>query len=701
MELYKYIGGPDPLRFGSRMHKSDIDISLHEDQQLPDATRSRHPPDAAAVYTAAFERGHDGLAAAACEELGMKPPGPPPTWWSKPWEQEEADLKNMRSATADELGEEVLTDGVDEAGELTGVQSTVRPDISHPAVTDVDADAEVDGGGGNGGGDCGGHGGDNAGGGRGGEVDDGGKGGEGFGGNERGYAGQAPQIFQEQDEPVENGEVVPTMANTKPDCEIDDATATRLAAAVAQAQDEGELDERKAGRSKPTLALPAEVGGGYAYKRTVVAEMNKLRGGQKRLPTDRLQKVRVAARVMADSAKGRLPKLQPSASAAVGAGTPEGASQTAAAGALDTSSADEKTSDEDTKLRTGTDFAMAFAEGAGARRRVVVWLGRVQKLYKQRGRSKVELKRPLEVDELFDNGYLVLASWYSHMPQRGRYKFNVVADPTPYQLDHFLGVVRLDFNSATSRYELQDKTQQLAALATAARNITSTKLAAKVKKESEARCRGRQNAAHLQLQGETEATRGERNQRATERAGADSAAGASAAAVGAPVAAESVAAEAAEGAAAAAESAAEAVAEGATAAAVDVDVLTGVEGGGELSGAEDDMQPSQPTPLPPPPPPADPDPHRDLSGNATTEHEAWLRRWQGERAWAQCSLSTARNLLRNEYLDAAYLAERQLGRTGTLDMADQGLQGDIRFPDWPLILCDGKLLRDCEVVVRF
>ena len=49
-----------------------------------------------------------------------------------------------------------------------------------------------------------------------------------------------------------------------------------------------------------TLPLPDE-GGGFAYKRTVVAELNKLRPCQHRLSTDRVVKVRQAAKMMADS----------------------------------------------------------------------------------------------------------------------------------------------------------------------------------------------------------------------------------------------------------------------------------------------------------------------------------------------------------------------------------------------------------------
>ena len=39
---YAYMG-EDPLRFGSRYRKSEIDMTLHEDQHLDDADLSAHP----------------------------------------------------------------------------------------------------------------------------------------------------------------------------------------------------------------------------------------------------------------------------------------------------------------------------------------------------------------------------------------------------------------------------------------------------------------------------------------------------------------------------------------------------------------------------------------------------------------------------------------------------------------------------------
>ena len=98
--------------------------------------------------------------------------------------------------------------------------------------------------------------------------------------------------------------------------------------------------------------------------------------------------------------------------------------------------------------------------------------------------------------------------------------------------------------------------------------------------------------------------------------------------------------------------------------------------------------------------PAGLDPLRDVSGDAITSSEALRRQRNGEAVWAQCSLSAARNLLRRQSLTAEFMAERQHGMVrGTLDTATQGLRGDIRFPNWPLIL--RKLLHPDEVIVRF
>ena len=57
-------------------------------------------------------------------------------------------------------------------------------------------------------------------------------------------------------------------------------------------------------------------------------------------------------------------------------------------------------------------------------------------------------------------------------------------------------------------------------------------------------------------------------------------------------------------------------------------------------------------------------------------------------------------LLRCESLTAVFLAERQQGMLrGARDKATQGVDGDIRFPDWPRIL--QALLQPNEICVRF
>ena len=57
-------------------------------------------------------------------------------------------------------------------------------------------------------------------------------------------------------------------------------------------------------RPSATLTLPDSIGGGIAYKRTVIAELNKLRPGQS-LPVDRVAKVRAAAKAMSDRGKSK------------------------------------------------------------------------------------------------------------------------------------------------------------------------------------------------------------------------------------------------------------------------------------------------------------------------------------------------------------------------------------------------------------
>ena len=757
LELYKYFGAQDPLRFGSRMHKSDIDISLHEPTGAATTSTAAHPANWRAAYSAAWTAG-DAESAVVCEAQGMKPPGAAPSWWLQPWQDESKDLKQMRTATADELGDEVLVDGIDATGELTGEQSAQRPDATHPSVAAHDADAVIAG-------VMGGVAGDE----REATVEvDSAPPGEGEGEAEVETEDEppaAPQIFPEgrrgaggasAKELVEQ----PTVLNMDPNVTVDDVTAHQLAAVFERAQDEADEqggdeaqdgeEHGQAGTSSPplqprpwrrhassTLILPAEEGGGVAYKRTIIAELNKLRPGQHRLSTDRLAKVRQAAKLMAASWER-----------SVAAAAPAAADASTSAGAKPTDEsvpAPGQATDHDGRLRIGSDFGMAFKEGTGKNVRWVYWLGRVRKLYKKQKRSKVEVKRPLDVEELFGGGFQVVASWYTSTPQRGSYRFNVVGDPKPYDLDHFIGLVRLDLDEATDRYELHNKEEQLQALAAATRRTEPSKKSGGKKtigeeEEAAAARRVQQTAEHLQPQAEGVDERNQRDQRAAERAQAAQARMAAAsAAAGAPpkegsaawlagffantschisaattssscssTAAASTLESGREATGAAALAGVEVVvtagapAEALEAEAMEVETMVAVET--EVHDADDtDVQPSPPVlvfetrPLPT----IDPvDPLRDLSGDAVTTAEALPRQRRGEAVWPQCSLSAARNLLRREDLPASFLAERQVGMaTGERDTADQGLRGDIRFPDWPAVL--REVLHDGETFVRF
>ena len=758
LELYKYFGAQDPLRFGSRMHKSDVDISLHEPTGAATTSTAAHPANWRAAYSAAWTAG-DAESAGVCEALGMKPPGAAPSWWLQPWQDESKDLKHMRTATADELGDEVLADGINATGELTGEQSAQRPDATHPSVAAHDADAVI-------GGVMGGV----AGGAQEATVEvDSAPPREGEGEAEETEdeaTPAAPQIFPEPRRQVNTAKELveePTVLNVDPDGTVDDVTAHQLAAVFERAQEEADEqagdeaeqggdqaedgeEQGQASTSSPplqprpwrrhasaTLILPAEEGGGVAYKRTIIAELNKLRPGQHRLSTDRLAKVRQAAKLMAASRERPVAAAAPAAADVLAADA--GAKPTD-----ESAPAPGQVTDHDGRLRIGSDFGMAFKEGTGKNVRWVYWLGRVRKLYKKQKRSKVEVKRPLDVEELFGGGFQVVASWYTSTPQRGSYRFNVVGDPKPYDLDHFIGLVRLDLDMATDRYELHNKEEQLQALAAATRRTEPSKKSGGKKtigeeEEAAAARRVQQTAEHLQPQAEGVDERNQRDQRAAERAKAAQARMAAASAAGAPPkegsaawldgffantschisaattssSSSSTAAAStlqsgreATGAAAPAQEVetAGAPAEALEAEAMEVETMVAVET--EVHDADDkDVQPSPPVLVFEPPPAIDPvDPLRDLSGDAVTTAEALPRQRRGEAVWPQCSLSAARNLLRREDLPASFLAERQVGMaTGELDTAVQGLRGDIRFPDWPAVL--RELLHDGDTFVRF
>ena len=69
-------------------------------------------------------------------------------------------------------------------------------------------------------------------------------------------------------------------------------------AAYAAAWTAGDVESMSACEA---LGMKPSGAGGIAYKRPIVAELNKLRPGQLRLSPDRLVKVRQAAKMMADA----------------------------------------------------------------------------------------------------------------------------------------------------------------------------------------------------------------------------------------------------------------------------------------------------------------------------------------------------------------------------------------------------------------
>ena len=118
--------------------------------------------------------------------------------------------------------------------------------------------------------------------------------------------------------------------------------------------------------------LCAICGRGYAFKRTVVAEFNRIKQGS-RLSRDRLERIRTAAQVEAKRALA---------------------------------DADENSGNY---LRPGGDFAMAFQEAGG---RYVWWIDRCNQLFRRRPRgSPTELREPVSLDDLPED-VLHSASWY-------------------------------------------------------------------------------------------------------------------------------------------------------------------------------------------------------------------------------------------------------------------------------------------------
>ena len=100
VELYAH--DPDvPLAFGSRNHKLDFNIETHEDQARPDADMSAHRT--LDSYLEAWRNG-DAESRQDCITLGMDSTR---RYFNHPDEDEQKHVKQMRTATFDEMGDEV------------------------------------------------------------------------------------------------------------------------------------------------------------------------------------------------------------------------------------------------------------------------------------------------------------------------------------------------------------------------------------------------------------------------------------------------------------------------------------------------------------------------------------------------------------------------------------------------------------------
>ena len=776
MEAYK-VTGEDPLRFGThRGHKQDIDMSYHEDVSAPPADLSGkgHPADFVDTYAAAWRRG-DEQSMATAERRGMKPSagafGRMPGWWERPWESD-GDLSDLREADADEMGDEVLKPGATDAtGEPTGAPMDIEPDVTHPAITSHLMEEEAE------------------------EAaspqDE----------EERGEEinlsstavpepPQQPRLYSlpplaNLAAPGEASEVGAADAEEEDDeagsVPLDAATAARLEELIERAQISRQAEEvRQSGRRaqpkskvRPTFTVPAEQGGGQVFKRSLVAELNRMRPGE-RLPVGRLEKMQVAARAMGEGK----PKATKVAEAEEEAADEEA----------------EAEAEEEERLARGVDFGMAF-KGKGPRAKHVCWLGRVEKLFKPAGKSNRGKARTdsIELDELKGQGFRVLASWYVPCKQkRGRYKHNAITDSTVYSLDHLIGLVTLEYDEQNDEYVLDPLEEQLNSLEAATRRTEPadpTKSSGKTRgevEEAEARRREQQQASYTRPSAETvateKATAAQRRREAHDRRHGEAELPPTSAMVVADLRAElqrrgkdtsglkatlvarldrarraalaksasssqaqgvpadetiTAAAEAVTGAmeemagtaeaAVAVEMAEAAEAAGAVEtveaadsaeAAADEAEVTDAPGVANTAGAaadapeagleapsnleDDDYEVVE---VQGPPPPIEPlDDLRDLSGDAIrTAAMLQANRASGcslghpNYVFAQCSLSAARNLLRNEQLPRSFLVERQLHGAGN-DTSEQP-DGEIRFPDWAAIL--RPLLQEGEVHVQF
>jgi len=168
--------------------------------------------------------------------------------------------------------------------------------------------------------------------------------------------------------------------------EVSLVDAARLADAVARlgALFDGSSDTPAIARADPFLVLPT---GGIGYKRAAIAQLNRMRPGE-RMSNDRLFRVRGVGAWQGEAG---------SSSATPGTGAAEGERS-----ALTTSGV----------LSLGSDFAIAFEVGSGANASHEWWLGRVLALHRKAasGRSHGAVDA-IELDgEL--QGVQVVPVWY-------------------------------------------------------------------------------------------------------------------------------------------------------------------------------------------------------------------------------------------------------------------------------------------------
>ena len=451
---------------------------------------------------------------------------------------------------------------------------------------------------------------------------------------------------------------------------------------------EGVVEVEKA---SPYLHLPASMGGGKVYKRTIVAELNKVRPCE-RLSSDRLSKVREAGKVL-DRACTRMSTLQPTTDSHT---TPP--PQTTDAQSRET---EDVRDPGEGKVGVGSDFGMAFSEGSGTRKKITCWIGKVELMFRKAGRrSRQKVHHSVDIDDLFDGSYSVVAAWYAPTRRRGVYNFNTVSDPTAYNLAHFVGLVRIDWVPGTTEYELVDTEEQLEALSAAVRRTRTLRPGGKrtIGEEEEALARrvAQQTAPHLQPDtGEVDARLEARKRRAEARA-SSSVQHPEVDAFLASVAFDPTA----------------------TAPPPQAPPTQAQAPPPQAPPTQAPRPQAPPTQAPPtqeheqdgiateiidlstrpPPPTLSPtlasDPLRDMAGDALTE------RTKPSGGKAECSLATTRNLFRDEAISREWLALRQVGSIGVVEHGVPGRpEGEIGFPDWEHIM--QGLVGEGEVVVVF